>query len=68
MTANQMEFTDLIVNHLAMRGTVELARLYESPFTDVHPLGLDGLFEEESTVALLAALNSVRENAIGVLQ
>jgi type I restriction enzyme R subunit len=68
MTANQIEFTNLIVNHLASRGTIELARLYESPFTDVHPFGLEGLFQEESTIALLAALNSVRQNAIGISQ
>jgi len=37
--------------------------------TDVHPLGLDGLFREESsTLALLAALNSIRQNAIGLPQ
>ncbi len=66
MTANQIEFTNLIVNHLAMRGVIELARLYESPFTDVHPFGLEGLFPESATLALLAALNSVRQNAVGL--
>lgn len=68
MTANQMEFVNLIVNHLARRGIIELARLYESPFTDVHPFGLDGLFKEDSTLALLAALNAVRQNAVGLPQ
>lgn len=66
LTASQMEFVNLIVNHLSTRGTIELARLYESPFTDVHSLGLAGLFKEDATHALLAALNSIRQNAIGV--
>lgn len=66
LTANQMEFVNLIVNHLATRGVIELGRLYESPFTDVHPFGLDGLFKEESTLALLTALNAVRQNAMGM--
>ncbi len=66
LTANQMEFVNLIVNHLATRGVIELGRLYEGPFTDVHPFGLDGLFKEESTVALLTALNAVRQNAMGM--
>ncbi len=66
MNANQVEFVNLIVNHLASRGTIEIARLYESPFTDVHPFGLDGMFKEDSTVALLAALNSIRQNAVGL--
>ncbi|MFC6644577.1 DEAD/DEAH box helicase family protein [Granulicella cerasi] len=66
LTANQMEFVNLIVNHLATRGVIELGRLYESPFTDVHSSGLDGLFKEESTLALLTALKAVRQNAMGM--
>ena len=65
LNANQIEFVNLIVNHLASRGFIELARFYESPFTDVHPFGLDGLFSDESTTALIAVLNSVRNNATG---
>jgi len=64
-TSNQMEFLNLVTNHLAARGWIEPRSLYSSPFTDLHPQGIDGLFNEEQTVALLTALASVRRNAIG---
>jgi type I restriction enzyme R subunit len=65
LTANQIEFINLIINYLSQRGWIELARLYASPFTDVHPHGVDGLFDEPSTLALIAALQAVRRNAVG---
>lgn len=68
MNANQTEFVNLIINHLASRGYIELARLYESPFTDVHPHGMDGLFPDESTNALIASLNLIRDNAVAARQ
>jgi len=43
-TANQIEFLNLIVNHLTEHGLIETARLYESPFTDLTPQGPDSLF------------------------
>ena len=66
LTGNQIEFTNLIINHLASRGWIELAKLYTSPFTDIHPHGVDGLFDETTTLALISALNAVRQNASAV--
>jgi type I restriction enzyme R subunit len=33
--ANQLEFVNLVVDHLTEHGVMEPARLYESPFTDI---------------------------------
>jgi type I restriction enzyme R subunit len=64
LSANQIEFINLIVNHLTEHGVVEPARLYESPFTDLTPQGPEALFDESSVDQLLAALNSVRQTAV----
>jgi type I restriction enzyme R subunit len=40
-TANQIEFVDLIINHLTEHGVMGAALLYESPFTDL--IGIDHL-------------------------
>ena len=36
-SASQIEFLNLIVNHLTEHGVMEVERLYESPFTDLTP-------------------------------
>ena len=63
-TANQIEFINLIVNHLTENGTMDPAMLYESPFTDVTPLGPDGIFTSAQIDELLAILNDVRNAAL----
>jgi type I restriction enzyme R subunit len=64
LTANQLEFVNLIVYHLTEHGTMEPARLYESPFTDITPHGPDGLFKEGETDKLFQALRAVRATAV----
>jgi type I restriction enzyme R subunit len=63
-SASQIEFVNLIVNHLTEHGVMDAARLYESPFTDITPQGPDGLFSTAQVDALIATLEAVRARAI----
>ena len=63
LSANQIEFVNLIVNHLTEHGTVHPAQLYASPFTDLTPRGPEGLFGETVVSELIAALEAVRRSA-----
>ncbi len=63
-SASQIEFVNLIVNHLTEHGVMEAARLYESPFTDLTPHGPDGLFSSTQVEALLAVIAAVRATAV----
>ena len=62
-TANQIEFVDLIVNHLTEHGVMDVARLYTSPFSHVTPQGPEALFGESDIDRLVAALHHVAATA-----
>lgn len=61
---NQIEFINLIVDHLTEHGVMEAARLYESPFTDLAPHGPEGLFTGSEVDQIVAILHEVRERAM----
>src|ERR1019366_50533 len=61
--ANQIEFVNLIVEHLTEHGVMAAALLYESPFTDITPRGPDGLFASAEVDELIATLLRVRSTA-----
>jgi type I restriction enzyme R subunit len=62
-SANQIEFVDLIINHLTEHGVMGAALLYESPFTDLAPHGPEDLFSSEEVDRLLVVLDDVRAAA-----
>ncbi len=64
LSANQIEFVDLIVNHLTEHGVMDATLLYESPFTDITPTGPDGLFTSEQVDELVFLLDEVHARAV----
>jgi type I restriction enzyme R subunit len=62
--ANQIEFVNLIVDHLTEHGVMEAGLLYESPFTDITPRGPEGLFSSAQLSQLMGVLDQVRTTAI----
>jgi type I restriction enzyme R subunit len=63
LTANQIEFINLIIDHLTEHGMIEPERLYESPFTDFSPRGVEGLFSPPQVQELLSVVAAVQSNA-----
>ncbi len=63
LSGNQIEFINLVVDHLTEHGIVEPRALYESPFTDLTPRGPDVLFTPGQVDELMRALDAVRAMA-----
>lgn len=64
LSSNQLEFVNLIVQHLAERGVMDAALLYEPPFTSYAPQGPDGLFTSAQIEELFLIFKDIRATAL----
>jgi len=62
--ANQIEFVDMIINHLTTYGAMDPDLLYESPFTDLAPQGPEGLFTPVEIDELVTTIHEFYETAL----
>jgi len=63
LTGNQIEFVNMIINHLTENGAMDPALLYSSPYTDFSPRGVDGLFGAPAAAEIVSILRSVSRTA-----
>lgn len=63
LNSNQIEFINLIIDHLTERGAMDPRRLYESPFTDLDDQGVSGVFPQADVQRIVQVLNDVRGRA-----
>ena len=63
-TTSQLRFVQMVVEELTANGVVEVARLYESPYTDYAPNGPDSLFTDAQVDDIVAVLDDVRTHAL----
>ena len=65
-SANQIRFVENIIDYLTQNGVMNPGLLYESPFTDHHSSGLDGVFNNDKAdeiVALVRSFNEIVDNS-----
>lgn len=63
LTANQIEFMNLIIDHLTALGVMNPSRLYESPFTDFDDQGVNGVFSPADAKVLVGLLREIEQRA-----
>jgi type I restriction enzyme, R subunit len=64
LNANQIRFLELLKAHISTYGSIELERLWETPFTSIHAEGIDGVFSDSNQIdELLDLLQSLNESA-----
>ncbi|MGD0467706.1 MAG: DEAD/DEAH box helicase family protein [Terriglobales bacterium] len=64
LTANQIQFVSLVIDYLTQSGWMRAAQLYDSPFTDFSPRGVEGVFSPEQVTQLIGVLDDIRTRAI----
>ncbi|MBK1623500.1 DEAD/DEAH box helicase family protein [Afifella marina] len=63
-SAEQIEFIDMVVEHLTRQGVMAPELLYESPFTDVAPSGPEAVFDIKRTDRLFEVIKDFNESAV----
>lgn len=63
LSANQIEFLDMIIDYLTERGVMNPKLLYESPFTDLDVMGVEGIFKTADVIELVEILEEVQRRA-----
>lgn len=58
-SADQIEFINLIIDHLTHHGVMEPGLLYESPFIDISSQGPEGVFGPNQVDALILVLENI---------
>jgi type I restriction enzyme, R subunit len=63
-TASQIEFINMVIEHLTDQGVMDPALLYEVPFTDIAPTGPEKLFDEEKVTRLFTRIKAINDSAV----
>jgi len=63
-TADQIEFIDMVIEHLTEKGVMDPGLLYESPFTDVAPSGPETMFPLDNVKQLVSAIHTLNDSAL----
>jgi type I restriction enzyme R subunit len=63
-TAAQIEFVNMVIEHLTDQGVMDPALLYEPPFTDIAPTGPEKLFDEEKVTRLFTRIQAINDSAV----
>lgn len=63
LTADQLAFVDLMVEHVVAQGILEPRDLYGTPFVDFGNAGIDDVFARADVVRLFAVLREVNGRA-----
>ncbi|CAN7580600.1 DEAD/DEAH box helicase family protein [Mesorhizobium sp. LjNodule214] len=63
-SAAQIEFIDMIIEHLTHQGSMDPSLLYDPPFTDVAPTGPEQVFDEVHVAQLFSKIREINDSAV----
>lgn len=60
----QIRFVEMMIEHLTMRGTLEVSQLYEPPFNQIHYEGIDGVFSDRDADNIFEVVEAFNHSAV----
>jgi type I restriction enzyme R subunit len=63
LNSQQIRFMDTIINFLTVKGVIEPAMLFESPFSDIDTSGIMGVFDESFSAKILKLMERLNKTA-----
>ena len=63
LNAQQIRFMDAVINFLNVKGIIEPAMLFETPFTDINTTGVAGLFDDQVASKIISLIETINHNA-----
>lgn len=63
-TVQQIEFINMVIEHLTDQGAMDPALLYEPPFTYIAPTGPEKLFDDEKVARLITRIRAINDSAV----
>jgi type I restriction enzyme R subunit len=63
LNSQQIRFIDTIINFLSVKGIIEPAKLFDSPFTDINTSGIMGVFDVSTSTRIISLIEAINHNA-----
>jgi type I restriction enzyme R subunit len=63
LNSQQIRFMDTIINFLTVKGVIEPAMLFESPFSDINTSGIMGVFDDATSRKIISLITSINDTA-----
>ncbi len=63
LDADQINFLNEVIEFIECNGTMEPKALFETPFTNIHNLGIRGLFNDKMSRQVINIVERINENA-----
>ena len=65
VTPDQIEFIDMVIEHLTEKGVMDPELIYQSPFVDIAPTGPEQVFDLARARRLVTVIQAINESAVG---
>jgi type I restriction enzyme R subunit len=58
-SSEQLDFLNKLTDWLSEKGRIDPSKLWEKPFTDQHPAGVSGIFDQGQSAAIVSTLRTL---------